>query len=120
VKINIEEIRGIKIAVIESDEIELSDIQSAVDILGNCNYQGASKIVIKEENITPDFFDLKTRIAGEILQKFSNYRIQLAIVGDFTEYTSKSLQDFIYESNKVGRIIFVDSLSVAKERLINS
>jgi len=119
-KINIEEIKGVKIAVIESDQIEMYDVQSAVDILGNCNYQRATKIIIKKVNITPDFFDLKTRIAGEILQKFSNYRMQLAIVGDFTEYTSKSLRDFIFESNKVGRILFVDSLSVAKERLINS
>jgi hypothetical protein len=116
-KINIEEIKGVKLAVIESDKIELWDVQSAVDILGNCNYQGASKIIMNKENITPDFFELKTRIAGEILQKFSNYRMQLAIVGDFTEYKSKSLHDFIYESNKVGRILFVDSLSLAKERL---
>ena len=39
-------------------------------------------------------------MAGEILQKFSNYRVRLAIVGDFTPYSSKSIKDFIYESNK--------------------
>ena len=59
--------------------------------------------------MTADFFDLKSGIAGEILQKFSNYRIRLAIVGDFSKYTNKSLKDFIYESNKGGQINFVDS-----------
>ncbi len=116
-KIIIEEIKGVNLAIIESNKIEIYDVQSAVDILGNCNYQGATKIIINKEIITPDFFDLKTGIAGDILQKFSNYRMQLAIIGDFSEYTSKSLRDFIYESNKVGRILFVESLSVAKERL---
>ena len=85
-KINIEEINNEKIAIIETKNIVMNDVDSAVDILGNCNYQGALKIVINKENIKPEFFDLKTRIAGEILQKFSNYRMQLAIVGDFTEY----------------------------------
>ncbi|MCB0629182.1 MAG: DUF4180 domain-containing protein, partial [Lewinella sp.] len=69
------------------------------------------------ENITPEFFDLKTKIAGEILQKFSNYRVRLSIVGDFTVYTSRSLKDFIHESNKGKLVNFVDSLEEALERL---
>jgi len=61
---------------------------------------------------------LKTGLAGEILQKFSNYYVELAIVGDFSKYSSKNLQDFIYESNKVGRINFVSSVEEAKEALL--
>ncbi|MCK7528774.1 MAG: DUF4180 domain-containing protein [Ignavibacteriales bacterium] len=43
---------------------------------------------IKQINTTrrifiSDFFDLKTGIAGEILQKFSTYNVRLAILGDF-------------------------------------
>ena len=48
-------------------------------------------------------------IAGEILQKFSNYRVRLAIVGDFTKFTSNSLHEFIYESNKGRFIHFVSA-----------
>ncbi len=59
--------------------------------------------------MTADFFDLKSGIAGEILQKFSNYLVRLAIVGDFSKYANKSLKDFIFESNKGGQINFVDS-----------
>ena len=65
--------------------------------------------MLNEKNITPDFFDLKNGIAGEILQKFSTYRVRLAIVGDFSKYTSKSLNDFIFESNKGKHINFVTS-----------
>jgi len=52
-------------------------------------------------------------LAGEILQKFSNYRVRLAIVGDFSTFTSKSIKDFIYESNKGRHINFVSSLDEA-------
>jgi hypothetical protein len=52
-------------------------------------------------------------MAGEILQKFSNYRIKLAIVGDFSKYTKKSIRDFIRESNNTGHINFVGTLDEA-------
>jgi hypothetical protein len=61
---------------------------------------------------------LKSGIAGEILQKFSTYNFRLAIVGTFSEVQSKSLRDFIYESNKYGRINFVGSHDEAFERLM--
>jgi hypothetical protein len=117
--IDLIDINGIYIAEIISDSIEIKNAQDALNIMANCGYQGARKIIIKEKNMIPDFFDLKTGIAGEILQKFSNYNVQLAIIGDFSKYSSKSLKDFIFESNKLGRINFVDSLKEAKERLIN-
>ena len=48
-----------------------------------------------KKNITSEFFDLKQN-GGEILQKFSNYRIGLAIIGDFSKHESKSMKDFIF------------------------
>ena len=117
-KINLIEIKGNYIAEIISDTVVVKNSQNALDLMANCGYQGARKIIINEKNIIPDFFDLKTGIAGEILQKFTNYDVQLAIVGDFSKYSSKSLRGLIYESNKKGRINFVKSTSEAKDKLI--
>ncbi|HYG15594.1 MAG TPA: DUF4180 domain-containing protein [Bacteroidia bacterium] len=97
------------VAEITGSGIIINTLSDALDIIGNAGYQGAGRVIIYEENITPDFFDLKTGLAGEILQKFSTYTMQLAIVGDFSKYTSKALKDFIYESNKTGGINFVAS-----------
>ena len=105
------------IAHVKADGIVINDVQDALDIMGNCNYQGVRSVIIGKENFTPEFFDLKTGIAGEILQKFSTYNFGLAIVGDFSGYTSKSLKDFIRESNQTGRIIFVLSLDEAINRM---
>jgi hypothetical protein len=117
-KINKIEIAGSCIAEIISEAIEIKNTQDAVDIMADCIFTGSGKIIIYEKNIIPDFFDLKTGIAGDILQKFSTYNVRLAIIGDFSKYSSKSLRDFIFESNKLGRINFVDSIEEAKEKLM--
>jgi hypothetical protein len=88
-------------------------IKEVDDVLGLFCIDGCSTIIVRKENITADFFDLSTRIAGEILQKFSIYRMKMAIIGDFENVKSKSLRDFIYESNKVKRILFVDTVEQA-------
>lgn len=110
-------INHIKIAEIISDERVIESAQDGLDLLGNLYYQGFDKVILHEKNITSDFFNLKTKLAGEILQKFSNYCIPLAIVGDFSQYNSKSFQDFISESNITQHINFATSLPEALERL---
>ncbi|MFA6150563.1 MAG: DUF4180 domain-containing protein [Chitinophagaceae bacterium] len=112
-KIEAHRINNTKIAEVSSDETIISTTEDALDLLGNLYYQDFDRIVLHEKNITPDFFDLKNGIAGEILQKFSTYRVRLAIVGDFSKYTNKSLNDFIYESNKSRHINFVNSTTEA-------
>lgn len=61
---------------------------------------GCTNIALNKDVITDDFFVLSSCLAGEILQKFINYGVRLAIYGDLSVYTSKPLRDFIYESNK--------------------
>lgn len=118
-KIKTHDINETKIAELISEDTLINNIEDGLDLLGNLYYQDFDKIIIYDKNITPDFFELKNGIAGEILQKFSNYRVCLAIVGDFSKYTSKSVIDFIYESNKGRQINFVTSQSEAIKILTN-
>lgn len=106
-KIETHNINDKKIAEIITDEIILRTTEDGINLLGNLYYQGFDKIIIHEKNITPDFFDLKTKIAGDVLQKFTQYQMPITIVGDFSKYRSKSLHDFIYESNKGKQVNFV-------------
>ncbi len=116
-KIKTHEINNIKIAEISSEKNIINNTEDGLDLLGNICYQGFDKVIIHQENIIPDFFELKNRMAGEILQKFSTYRVQLAIVGNFSTYHSKSLKDFIYESNKGNQINFVSSTTEALKKI---
>lgn len=116
-KVEIIQLGEVRIAEVNADTILITKSQDGLDILGQVYYQDVDRIIMHKKNITPDFFDLKTGIAGEILQKFSTYRVKLAIVGDFSNLTSKSLTDFIFESNKLGHVNFVPSREEAIEKL---
>lgn len=107
----------IKIAEVISDQVLIGNVEEGLQLMGDLYYQGFDRIIIHETNLTPDFFDLKTRIAGEILQKFSNYRIRLAIIGEFSKYPGKSIRDFIYESNNGKTVNFLPTVEAATDRL---
>jgi hypothetical protein len=106
-----------KIAEVLSDEILIRNAQDGLDLLGDLYYQDCGRIILYEKNISPEFFDLKNGIAGEILQKFANYRVRLALLGDFSKYPGQSIRDFILESNKGKQVNFVGTLDEALERL---
>ena len=109
---------GIICAVVNSDSTVITDAQSALDLLMTAKYDaGTENIVISKKLIVEDFFVLSTRLAGEVLQKYANYGGRMAVYGDFSHYTSKPLQDFIYESNKGRDVFFVETEDEAIERL---
>ncbi|MED1780532.1 DUF4180 domain-containing protein [Brevibacillus fortis] len=109
---------GKNIAIVSGSEVLIEDVQSALDLIATVHYQADSdRIVLNKSLIVDGFFDLKTRLAGEILQKFINYRVKVAIVGDFSVYTSKSLKDFTYESNNGKDIFFLPTEEQAIEKL---
>lgn len=109
---------GVKIAVIETDRIIITDTQSALDLMVTVRYEtDCDRIVIPKSAISEDFFVLSTGIAGEVLQKFVNYQCKLAIFGDYSHYNSKPLRDFFYESNNGNHIFFVTTEDEAKAKL---
>lgn len=108
----------IEIACVTSNEIVITDVQSALDFMVTVRYEvGCNRIILNKSAICEDFFDLKTRLAGEILQKFINYQTKIAIIGDFSTYSSKSLRDFIYESNNGRDIFFLSDEDQAIDKL---
>ncbi|WP_316843013.1 DUF4180 domain-containing protein [Pedobacter gandavensis] len=116
-KIEVHQNGEVKIAEVISDSFVISNAEEGLQLMVDLYYQDFDKIILHEPNIKPDFFDLKTGIAGEILQKFSNYRVRLVIVGDFHKYPGKSIKDFIYESNQGRQVNFLNSVEEAVERL---
>ena len=117
-KINTIKENNIEIAVVSNCEILITDVQSVLDFMATIRYDnGCDRIIINKSVICEDFFHLSTKLAGEILQKFINYHVKIAIVGDFSAYTSKSLKDFIYESNNGKDIFFLSDEKQAIEKL---
>lgn len=110
---------GIIIAIVSSEEKIITDTQSVLDLVMTVKYEtGAEKIVLNKKNIADDFFILSSGLAGEIVQKFINYHVKVAIYGDYSYYTSKPLRDFIFESNRGKDIFFVSTKEEAVEKLV--
>lgn len=106
------------IAIVNSTELVITDLQSALDFIATVGFEtGCNRIAINKSAVTEEFFDLKTKIAGDVLQKFINYNIKFAVYGDFTVYKSKALRDFIYESNNGNDIYFVATEEEAVKKL---
>ena len=109
---------NIDVAHIMAEEILITDVQSALDLMMTVCYETGTKNIAISKNLFADrFFILSSGLAGEILQKFINYHVKAAIFGDFSHYTSKPLHDFIYESNQGKDVFFLDTREAAIEKL---
>lgn len=68
------------IAVVSSDDIVITNVDSALDLLMSAKYEaGTEYLVVDKKAVTEDFFVLSSGLAGEILQKYINYGGKLAI-----------------------------------------
>ncbi|WP_412029546.1 DUF4180 domain-containing protein [Deinococcus yunweiensis] len=41
---------------------------------------GVDGLILTERDVAPEFFDLRSGLAGEVFQKFTNYRVPVALV----------------------------------------
>jgi hypothetical protein len=105
------------IAELRDKKFVITEAQEVLDLIGDLVSRDCTRLIIHDENLHADFFRLKTGLAGDILQKFSNYKVKLAIVGDFSQYKSESFQDLIRECNKGNRIFFLKTLESAMIQL---
>lgn len=95
------------------DTIEITSniiIHDSRDFLNVMGSHPSKIYLFRKSNFDEGFFDLSTGIAGDILQKASNYKIKIGIIGDFRNVQKKSLKDFIYESNRTRQVVFANTI----------
>ncbi|MGL4608510.1 MAG: DUF4180 domain-containing protein [Trueperaceae bacterium] len=105
------------VAEVVLEDVVIHTTQDALDILGNASYQGADCMLMYTKNFVPEFFDLRTGLAGDILQKFTNYKMKLILIGDFETFSSNALRAFMIEANRGKQLAFVSSKEKALETL---
>ena len=113
------DLNGIRVYHVPAQGPELRTAQDAVDLISAASEHGAAFIAIPIERLGDDFFELRTRIAGDIVQKFAMYGRRVAIVGDISGRTaaSTSLASFVAESNRGRDLWFVNNLEELVNRL---
>jgi hypothetical protein len=102
------------------DGRKLRNDRDAVELIGEALQAGAEMVVLPVERLDEDFFRLRTRVAGEFIQKFVTYGMRLAIVGNISPYLadSSALRDFVYESNRGRDLWFVANREELDQRLL--
>ena len=113
------EIHGFRIVELTADAAPLRSERDAVETIGLAAPHRAQIIVIPTERLEDGFFQLKTRIAGEIIQKFVTYGLHVVVMGDVSTYTqsSSAFRDFVYECNRGSYVWFVAGIEELESRL---
>ena len=78
-----------------------------------------ARVALPVSRVGADFFRLSSRLAGEVAQKFVNYQLHLAIIGDVGAHVAAStaFRDFVYEANRGRDIWFVPDLDALVRKL---
>jgi hypothetical protein len=115
----VRELAGVRVLVCEAEGPSVDGERGATDLIGDALGEGADLVAVPVARLAPGFLDLKTRIAGEVLQKFVNYGRRIAIVGDISEAVgaSPALRDFVRESNRGRHVWFVADLAELEAKL---
>jgi hypothetical protein len=90
-----------------------------LDIIGDASGHDADWVVVLASVLPSDFFDLKSGVAGEWTQKFVNYGVKVAIIGDVSEFVgrSKPFADFVREANRGEQLWFLSDMPALAEHL---
>ncbi len=107
--------RAGKVVVELSGGAFLKSERDAVDIAGICGEEGTNLVLLHEGNLSSDFFDLRTGLAGAVLLKWSTYRIRAAAVVSPERIGEGKFYDFVLETNR-GRQFYVASERESAEK----
>ncbi|ADD45226.1 DUF4180 domain-containing protein [Stackebrandtia nassauensis] len=110
---------GTTVLKLPADGPQLREVEDFVDLLGEAMANEADLVVIPADRIADKFFQLRSGLAGEVTQKFVNYRTRLVIIGDISTHTadSSALAAFVAESNRGDQLWFLPDRATLDDRL---
>jgi Domain of unknown function (DUF4180) len=93
---------------VEGDRLNAAGV---LDVLADASAADAVIVGVPCARLDPAFFDLRTGVAGEIVQKFATYRMRLAIIGHLPPdaRSSNAFAAFVREANRGSQTWFVET-----------
>ncbi|WP_328436569.1 DUF4180 domain-containing protein [Streptomyces sp. NBC_00444] len=112
-------LHGVTLLRCAPDGPPLDGERAALDLIGDAGWREAQLVAVPAERVSDEFFQLRSGIAGAIVQKFAQYRLRLAVVGDIAQHVadSQALRDLVYESNQGNQLWFLPGYDELDERL---
>ena len=115
----VHEIHGTRLCEYPEAGPLLSTERDATDAIAAAREHGADMLAIPSKRLSDEFFQLKTGVAGNFIQKFVTYGVRLVIVGDISRQieTSSALRDFVYEANRGKHVWFLEDRTELEKKL---
>jgi hypothetical protein len=112
-------IEGERCLVVDADGPRVRDADGGRSLVEDAMNHRARVVVVPVERLDPAFFELRSGIAGEVVQKVLNYGLKFAVIGDISAHVAASdaLRDFVIESDRGHSIFFAPDLQALAERL---
>ena len=101
-----------KILIASDSGISIRSFSDISNALSAC--MGREGLILTENDLAREFFDLRSGLAGELFQKFMNYRLRVAIVLPDPEAYGERFSELAYEHTSHSMIRFVRSKDEAK------
>ena len=107
-----------RVVIASEANIQIRSIQDVPDVIGAVFR--ADGLLLSELELSPEFFDLSTGIAGELFQKFTNYQIRAGIVLENPNSYGERFSELVFEHQNHNLIRFFDSVEAARTWLENA
>jgi PadR family transcriptional regulator, regulatory protein AphA len=94
------ELNGKKIIESSGANGRLACEADALELVALCGEHDVDGLLLHASHLASKFFDLKTGLAGAVLQKLTNYRVKTALVAPPQTVSGKRFSEFVYETNQ--------------------
>lgn len=78
----------------------IASVDDALGLISACIERDSQRLLIDARCLPEAFFDLRSRFAGELIQKFENYRLRLAVVFAPDTKRSERFEQFLAEARR--------------------
>ena len=101
-----------KIVIASERGISIRSRDDVSEVVGASLGRG---LILAHGDLGPDFFDLRTGLAGEVIQKFVNYRVRVAIVLATPDAYGERFAELVREHATHPAVRFVRSIDEAMQ-----
>ena len=105
--------------ILDEDSPVVRDASGVRDLIEEALSERARVIAVPVSRLGDAFFDLRTGLAGELLQKCANYRVTLAVIGDVSKFVdaSAAFRDLVVEANRSPSVWFLADLPALETKV---
>jgi len=103
-----------------SAEMTLNSEGDALDIIAACFESNTNLVLLHSEILSENFFNLRTGLAGMVLQKFINYQVKVAVIIKNEENFNDRFREMVLEANKGNNFRFFKTIIEAEPWLLNA